>query len=173
MENGQVKKAITGWAASVGQDICPLERAMQAGEVEVELVPQGILAERIRTGGAGLGGFYSPAGVGTLIAEGKEVKIINGREYVLELPLTADYGFIRAWKADKMGNLIYRLSQRSFNPLIATASRVTIAEVDEILEPGELAPDEIITPGIFIDRIVKIPQETNDDVLPDPLVVKR
>jgi 3-oxoacid CoA-transferase A subunit len=156
VENGQVKKAITGWAASVGPDTCLLEVAMREGKVDVELVPQGILAERIRVGGTGLGGFYSPVGIGTLIAEGKESKVINGKEYILEYPLTADYGFVRAFKADTMGNLVYRLSQRSFNPLIATASRTVIAEVDEIVKPGELSPDEIITPSVFVDRIVKI-----------------
>jgi len=129
---------------------------MKEGKVEVEIVPQGVLAERIRNGGSGLGGFYSPVGVGTLIAEGKESRIINGREYILESPLTADYAFVRARVADRMGNLIYRLSQRSFNPVIATAAKVVIAEVEEIVEPGELSPDEIVTPGVFVDRIVKI-----------------
>ncbi len=163
LESGQVKKAITGWAASVKGDLDPLEEPMRTGGVDVELVPQGILAEKIRAGGAGLGGFYTTVGVGTVIAEGKEQKVIGGKEYILELPLTADYGFVRAWKADRLGNLVYRLSQRSFNPLIATASRVTIAEVDEIVEPGELVPDEIVTPGVFVDRIVKIPEGANRD----------
>ncbi|MFC1893082.1 CoA transferase subunit A [Chloroflexota bacterium] len=156
--NDQVRKAITGWAASIKGDIDPLEEAMREGRVDVELVPQGILAEKIRAGGAGLGGFYTTVGVGTIVADGKEKKVIDGKQYILELPLTADYGFVRAWKADRLGNLVYRLVQRSFNPLIATASRVTIAEIDEIVEPGELAPDEIITPGVFVDRIVKIPE---------------
>ena len=153
VENGQVKKALTSWASSVGPDVCLLEQAMKEGKVEVEIVPQGVLAERIRNGGSGLGGFYSPVGVGTLIAEGKESRIINGREYILESPLTADYAFVRARVADRMGNLIYRLSQRSFNPVIATAAKVVIAEVEEIVEPGELSPDQIVTPGVFVDRL--------------------
>ncbi len=163
LENGQVKKAVAGWAASARENLDHLEGPMRAGKVDVDLVPQGILAERIRAGGAGLGGFYSLVSVGTIIAIGKETKVIDGKEYVLELPLTADYGFVRARKADKLGNLVYRLSQRSFNPLIATAARVTIAEVDEIVEPGELTPDEIVTPGVFVDRIVKIPEGDDDE----------
>lgn len=159
IESGQVKKAITGWAKGVEGDVCPLEAAMRKGEIEVELVPQGLLPERIRAGGAGLGGFYSPVGVDTVLSVGKEERIIDGKKYVFETPLRADYGFVRAHKADRYGNLVYRLISRSYNPIIATAADICIAEVDEIVEPGELDPEHIVTPGCFIDRIVKIPRE--------------
>jgi len=159
IENGQVKKGITCWAGTsvVGIE-SPLEKAVKNGEIEMEIVPQGTLAERIRAGGAGLGGFYSPVGIGTVYQEGKEKRKIQGRDYLLETPLKADFGFVRAYKADQLGNLVYRGSSRSYNPLIATAAKITIAEVDEIVEPGELDPESIITPGIFVDRIVQIKQ---------------
>ena len=159
IENGQVKKGITCWAGTsvVGIE-SPLEKAVKNGEVELEMVPQGTMAERIRAGGAGLGGFYSPVGVETVYQEGKEKRMIQSREYLFETPLKADFGFVRAYKADLMGNLVYRGSSRSYNPLIATAAKITIAEVDEIVEPGDLDPESIITPGIFVDRIVKIGQ---------------
>jgi len=159
IENRQVRKAITSWAGSsyVGIE-SPLERAVKAGEVELELVSQGTLAERIRAGGAGLGGFYSPVGVGTVYEDGKEKRNIQGRDYLFELPLKADFAFVRAHKADMLGNLVYRGSSRSYNPLMATAARITIAEVDEIVEPGDLDPEAVITPGIFVKRIVRIPE---------------
>ena len=160
IENGQVKKGIFSWAVSVDpEEPSPAEEAFRKGEIELEPVPQGILAERIRAGAAGLGGFYSPVGIGTIIEEGKEKKVINGKEYILELPLRADYAFIRAYKADRFGNLIYRGGSRSFNPLMAMAAAISIAEVDEIVEPGEFDPEIIITPHVFIDRIVQIPPE--------------
>lgn len=160
IENGQVKKGIFSWAVSVDpEEPSAAEDAFRRGEIEIEPVPQGILAERIRAGAAGLGGFYSPVGIGTIIEKGKEKKVIDGKEYILELPLSADYAFIRAQKADKFGNLIYRGGARSFNPLMAMAATVSITEVDEIVEPGELAPEIIVTPHVFIDRIVKIPPE--------------
>lgn len=127
-----------------------------AGEVSLELVPQGILCERIRAGGAGLGGFYSPVGVGTEIAQGKEERVINRKAYVLELPIKADFALISAHKADKIGNLIYRKAARNFNPLMATAGNITIAEVGGIVETGELDPETITTPSIFVDRIVQV-----------------
>jgi len=133
-----------------------------AGEVEVEIVPMGTFIERIRAGGAGIGGFYTPTGIGTVVAEGKEERTINGKRYLLEMPLTADFAFIKAYKADTMGNLIYRGSARNFNPMMATAARVTIADVEEIVEAGELDPEAIITPGIFVDRIVKGPKYDPD-----------
>jgi len=159
-ENRQIKKAIV----SVMADPNPLrstafEVQYRAGETEMELVPQGTLAERIRAGGFGIGGFYTSTGVGTPVEKEKEKKMINGKEYILELPLTADYALIRAYKADRMGNLIYRGTARNFNPVMAPAARITIAEVDEIVEPGRLAPEVIATPGIFVKRIVKISQE--------------
>jgi len=158
-EARQVRKAIAAAPVPVSrQPLSPFEKQYLAGEIELEMVPQGTLVERMRAAGAGLGGFYTPAGVGTLIAEGKEQKTIDGKEYILELPLKADFAFIRAHKADKMGNLTYRRSQRSFNPIMAIAAKVTIAEVDEIVEVGELDPEAIVTPTIYVDRIVKRPR---------------
>lgn len=130
-------------------------RQMNAGELEVELVPQGTLAERIRAYGAGLGGILTPTGVGTVVENGKEKIEINGKTYLLELPLGADIALIRGHKVDKMGNTTYRKSARNFNPIMATASQTVIVEADEILEIGELDPDSIVTPGIFVDFIVK------------------
>lgn len=128
---------------------------IEAGKVVVKLVPQGTLVERIRAGGAGLPAFYTPTGVGTQVAEGKEVREFDGRSYLLERSIRADYALIKAYQADRMGNLAYRLASRNFNPIMATAATVTIAEVEEILEPGELAPDHIVTPSIFVQRVVK------------------
>jgi len=153
--NKQVKKVI----CSISFPTTAFEKAMLAGEVKVEWCPQGTLAERMRAGGAGIGGFYTRTGVGTIVAEGKEKKIIDGKEYILELSLKADYALIRAYKADRLGNLIYRGMQRGFNSIEATAAKITIAEVDDIVEVGELAPEVIVTPEIFVDRIVKIPKE--------------
>lgn len=130
------------------------ERLYLSGELEVTLVPQGTLAERIRAGGAGIGGFYTPTGYGTPVAEGKEVREIDGRWYVLEAPLKADFAIIKAWKGDRHGNLIYRYTANNFNQGMATAAKVTIAEVEELVEPGELDPNFIHTPGIFVDRII-------------------
>jgi len=128
------------------------------GQIEAELVPQGTMAERIRAAGAGIGGFYTPTSVGTELAEGKEHREINGRTYVLEYPLHADYAFIRAWKADTFGNLQFRLAQRNFNPIMAMAATTTIVEVEnDIVEMGELDPDHVHTPGIYVSRIVRIP----------------
>ena len=151
LKEHQIKKMI---ASYVGENKT-FERQMLSGELEVELNPQGTLAERIRAGGAGIQGFYTPTGVGTVIAEGKESREINGRVCILEMPLKADYAFVKAWKGDTAGNLVYRLTARNFNPIMATAGKITIAEVEELVEPGELDPDEIITPGIFVQRVVK------------------
>jgi len=131
------------------------ERQFLAGELEVELVPQGTFAERIRAGGAGIGGFYTPTGVGTIVAEGKETRVIDGRAYVLELPLKADFALVRAWKGDTRGNLVYRKTARNFNPMMATAARVTLAEVEHLVEAGEIEPDAVHTPGIFVTHIVR------------------
>jgi 3-oxoacid CoA-transferase A subunit len=125
--------------------------------VELELVPQGTLAERLRAGGAGVAAFYTPTGVGTLLSEGKEVRVLNGREQVLETGLRADFCVIRAHKADTLGNVVYKGTSRNFNPVMATAAGVTIVEVDEIVEPGELGPEEIVTPGVYVQRIVRRP----------------
>ena len=157
-EAKQVKKAIASAPVPASRTpISPFEEQYLACAVELEIVPQGTLAERIRAGGAGLGGFYTPTGVGTYIAEGKERKIINGREYIFELSLKADFAFVRAYKADKMGNLVYRRTERNFNPLMAKAAKITIAEVDAVVDVGELDPECIVTPLVYVDRVVKIP----------------
>lgn len=132
-----------------------LESMVIAGKLKITLVPQGTLAERIRAGGAGIPAFYTPAGVGTVVAEGKEVREFDGRFYLLERALTADFALVKAWRGDRLGNLVYRKTARNFNPMMATAARITIAEVEEIVEPGGLEPDQIVTPGIYVKRIVK------------------
>jgi 3-oxoacid CoA-transferase A subunit len=155
VENRQVKKFIS----TITFPNTVAEKAILAGEVEIEFVPQGTLAERIRAGGFGIGGFYVRTGVSTLIAEGKEKGIIDGEEYLLEMPLRADYALIKAYKADRFGNLVYRGDTRSFNAVMAPAADITVAEVQDIVEVGELEPEVIVTPGIFVDRIVKITKE--------------
>ncbi|WP_242392879.1 CoA transferase subunit A [Anaeromyxobacter oryzisoli] len=147
----QIRKMI---ASYVGENK-EFERQYLAGEIEVELVPQGTLAERIRAGGAGIGGFYTATGVGTQVAEGKETRVLAGREYLLELPLRADFALVRAWRADTWGNLVYRETTRNFQPMMAAAAAVTIAEAEQIVEPGELDPDRVHTPGIYVKRVVK------------------
>ena len=159
VEEGRVRKMICAFtAAPHPSQAAPFEKMNEAGEIEAELVPQGTLIERIRAAAAGIGAFYTPTSVGTELAIGKEHRHINGREYVLEYPIPADYAFINAWRADSWGNLQYRLSQRNFNPVMAQAATTTIVEVEEdILEPGDIDPDHVHTPGIYVDRIVKIP----------------
>lgn len=147
----QIKKMI---ASYVGENKT-FEQQFLAGELEVEFNPQGTLAERIRAGGAGIPAFFTPTGYGTQIAEGKEVREFDGRMYVMEKALTGDIAIVKAWKGDKGGNLVYRKTARNFNPVMATAGKVTIAEVEELYEIGELDPDEIHTPGIFVQRIFK------------------
>ncbi len=132
-----------------------LEELVIAGKLKITLVPQGTLAERIRAGGAGVPAFYTPTGVGTIVAEGKEVREFDGRLYLLEQALKADFALIKAWRSDPLGNLVYRKTARNFNPLMATAARCTIAEVEEIVEAGTLDPDLVVTPGIYVNRIVK------------------
>ena len=134
-----------------------LEEALISGEIDLELVPQGTLVERMRAAGAGLAGFYTPTGVGTIIERDKEKRQFDGKEYLLEKALKADFALVKAYKADKRGNLIYRMASRNFNPIMAMAANVTIAEVEEILEPGAIDPDVVVTPGIFVDRIVQAP----------------
>jgi 3-oxoacid CoA-transferase subunit A len=131
------------------------ERQFLTGELEVELVPQGTFAERIRAGGAGIGGFFTPTGYGTLVADGKETRTIDGTAYVLEKPLHADFAFVKAWKGDRAGNLVYRRTARNFNPVMATGATVTMAEVEELLEPGSIDPDHVVTPGIFVQYILQ------------------
>lgn len=155
---GRVKKAITSFpiaTASVAE-LPALHQRLLAGEIEHELVPLGTLAERVRAGGAGIPAFYTPVGVGTLIEEKKEKRVFDGSEYILERALTADFALVKAYKSDRMGNLVYRKANRNLNTAMATAARVTIAEVDEIVEVGELDPEIIVTPGIFVDRVVKV-----------------
>ena len=147
----QVRKMI---ATYVGENK-EFERQYLTGELEVELVPQGTFAERIRAGGAGIGGFFTPAGYGTLVAEGKETRVIDGKPYILEQPITADFAFVKAWRGDRSGNLVYRKTARNFNPVMATAAAVTIAEVEHLVEPGEIDPDHVITPGIFVKYILE------------------
>jgi 3-oxoacid CoA-transferase subunit A len=146
----QVRKMISTY---VGENK-EFERQFLQKEIEVELVPQGTFSERIRAGGAGIGGFFTPTGVGTLIAEGKETREIDGRQFVLEMPLKADFAFVKAWTGDRVGNLVYRKTARNFNPMMATAARVTIAEVEHLVAPGEIEPDLVHTPGIYVNRIL-------------------
>ncbi len=129
------------------------ERQFLSREIEVELVPQGTFCERIRAGGAGIGGFYTPTGSGTLVAEGKETRVIDGRAYVFERPIRGDFAFVKAFRGDRLGNLTYRRTARNFNPVMATAARITIAEVEELVEPGALDPEAVVTPGIFVKRM--------------------
>lgn len=150
LANKQIKKMV---ASYVGENKI-FEQQFLSGELEVELTPQGTLAERLRAGGAGIPGFYTATGVGTPIAEGKEVKVFDGKDYILEKGITADFALVKAWKADKLGNLVYRKTSRNFNPLAAMAGKITIAEVEEIVEVGELGPDHIHTPGVFIQRVL-------------------
>src|SRR5689334_8671898 len=153
LEARQIRKII---ATYVGENKLFEELAL-SGQLEVELVPQGTFSERMRAGGAGIAGFYTPTGYGTLVAEGKETREFNGRMYVLERGLTADFAFVKAWKGDKWGNLVYRKTARNFNPVMATAARMTIAEVEHLLEPGEIDPDHVVTPGIFVQHILQGP----------------
>jgi 3-oxoacid CoA-transferase subunit A len=147
----QVRKMI---ATYVGENK-EFERQFLTGELEVELVPQGTFAERIRAGGAGIGGFFTPTGFGTLVSEGKETRTIDGKQYVLERPLHADFAFVKAWKGDTAGNLVYRRTARNFNPVMATAADATIAEVEHLVEAGEIDPDHVVTPGIFVRRVLQ------------------
>ena len=158
VENGQVAKAIASFPVSPSVSRpSEFELAYRRGEVDLELVPQGTLAERLRAGGAGIAAFYTPTGAGTLIAEGKESRVIDGREYILEHGLRADFALIRAHQADTRGNLVYRGTSRNFNAVMAPGARVTVVEVDEIVQPGELDPEAVVTPGIFVQRIVRRP----------------
>jgi 3-oxoacid CoA-transferase subunit A len=151
LRSRQVKKMISTY---VGENQ-EFERQCLSGELELELVPQGTFAERIRAGGAGIGGFFTPTGYGTIVAEGKETRLIDGRHYVLEAPLKADFAFVKAYRGDTLGNLVYRRTARNFNPMMATAAAVTIAEVEELVEPGTLDPDCVVTPGIFVEHILQ------------------
>ena len=150
LQNRQIRKMVSSY---VGENK-EFERQYLAGELEVELVPQGTLAERIRAGGAGIPAFYTPAGVGTPIADGRETRIFGTKEYLLETGLRADFAIVKAWKGDRFGNLVYRKTARNFNPMMAAAGRITIAEVEELVETGELDPDQIHTPSVYVQRII-------------------
>lgn len=138
----------------VGENKLLAEKVLR-GELDLRLTPQGTLAERIRAAGAGIAAFYTPAGVGTLVAEGKETRLFDGKTYLLEHSLKADFALIKAWKGDTHGNLIYRKTAQNFNPIMATAAKITIAEVEQLVEPGEIDPDAVVTPGIYVDRILR------------------
>jgi len=155
LRNKQIKKMVSSY---VGEN-AEFERQFLSGELEVELVPQGTLAERMRAGGAGIPAFYTPAGAGTLVAEGKETRQFDGRDYLLERGIVGDFSMVAAWKGDRLGNLVYRKSARNFNPMAATAGRVSIAEVEELVEVGELDPECVHTPGVFVNRVVVAPRE--------------
>ncbi len=150
---GRVKKIICSFPRQSDSHV--FDRLYRAGEIELELTPQGNLAERIRAAGAGIGGFFTPTGYGTLLAEGKETRLINGRQYVLESPIHADFALIKALKADRWGNLVYRKAARNFGPIMAMAAKCTIAQVDEVVPLGGLDPEVIVTPGIFVQRVVQ------------------
>ncbi len=151
LKTRQVRKMISTY---VGENK-EFERQTMSGELELELVPQGTFAERIRAGGAGIGGFFTPTGYGTVVAEGKETRVIDGRPYVLEAPLKADFAFVKAYRGDTAGNLTYRKTARNFNPVMATAAKVTIAEVERLVEPGEIDPNDVVTPGIFVNYVLE------------------
>ncbi|WP_439134976.1 CoA transferase subunit A [Pseudomaricurvus sp.] len=151
LEDRQVKKMVSSY---VGENKLFMDQLL-AGELEVELTPQGTLAEKMRAGGAGIPAFYTATGYGTPVGEGKEVKEFNGRNYILEESVTGDFAIVKAWKADRYGNLMYRHTAQNFNPMAATAGKITVVEVEEIVEPGELDPTQIHTPGIYVDRLIK------------------
>ena len=151
LQEKQIKKMISSYVGENDE----FERQMLSGELEVDLIPQGSLAERCRAGGAGIPAFYTPAGFGTEVAEGKEVRDFNGKPHILEMALTADFAIVKAWKGDTEGNLVFKATARNFNPMMAMAGKITVAEVEELVPAGELDPNEIHTPGIFIQRIFK------------------
>ena len=149
LQTRQIRKMISTY---VGENQI-FERQFLSGELEVELIPQGTLAERVRAGGAGIGGFFTPTGVGTVVAEGKETRMLHGREYVLEMPIRGDFAFVKAYQGDTEGNLRYHRAARNFNPVVATASEHTIAEVETLVEPGRIDPDQVVTPGVYVNTI--------------------
>jgi 3-oxoacid CoA-transferase subunit A len=151
LQGRQVKKMISSY---VGEN-AEFERQLLSGELEVELIPQGTLAERCRAAGAGIPAFYTPAGVGTEVADGKEVRVFNGKTYLMEYAFDADFAIVKAWKGDTHGNLIFKDTARNFNPMMAMAGRITIAEVEELVEPGVLTPNDIHVPGVYVHRIVQ------------------
>jgi 3-oxoacid CoA-transferase subunit A len=177
LKTRQIRKMVSSY---VGEN-AEFERQFLSGELEVELVPQGTLAERMRAGGAGIPAFYTPAGVGTLVAEGKETRVFDGREYLLERSVVGDFSLVAAWKGDRLGNLVYRKAARNFNPMAVTAGKIAVAEVEELVPAGELDPECIHTPGVFVNRLVVAPREKRierrtvrkeSSVVRDPLSVR-
>jgi 3-oxoadipate CoA-transferase alpha subunit len=162
LQAGLVRKIICSFPRQVDSDV--FDGLYRAGRIELELVPQGNLAERIRAAGAGIGAFFTPTGYGTTLAEGKETRKISGRDYVLEYPIYADVALIKARAADRWGNLVYNKTARNFGPIMATAARCTIAQVDKIVELGELDPESVVTPGIFVQRVVAVPSTKAKEV---------
>jgi 3-oxoacid CoA-transferase A subunit len=155
LQTRQIRKMVSSY---VGEN-AEFERQFLAGELEVEFVPQGTLAERMRAGGAGIPAFFTPAGFGTVVAEGKETREFDGKHYVMERGIVGDFSLVAAWKADRLGNLVYRKTARNFNPMAATAGKICVAEVEELVEVGEIDPDGVHTPGIFVHRVVVAPRE--------------
>jgi 3-oxoacid CoA-transferase subunit A len=155
LEQRRIRRAL---ASYVGEN-AEFERQFLSGELDVELVPQGTLAERLRAGGAGIPAFFTPTGAGTLVAQGKESRVIAGKECILEEGIVTDFALVAAWKGDRLGNLVYRKAARNFNPNVATAGRICIAEVEVLVEPGELDPENVHTPGVFVDRVVVAKRE--------------
>ncbi|MER7444599.1 3-oxoacid CoA-transferase subunit A [Micromonospora avicenniae] len=155
IRTGRVRKIVCSFPRQ--RDSWHFDQKYRAGEIELELVPQGNLAERIRAAGAGIGAFYTPTGYGTSLADGKETRVIDGRSYVLEYPLRADYALVKAYRADELGNLVYRKTARNFGPIMAAAATTTIVQVEEVVPIGELDPEIIVTPSIYVDRIVRVP----------------
>jgi 3-oxoacid CoA-transferase subunit A len=155
LATGQIRRMVSSY---VGEN-AEFERQFLSGELQVELVPQGTLAERMRAGGAGIPAFYTPTGVGTLVAQGKDIREFDGREYVLERGIVGDFSLVAAWRGDRLGNLVYRKAARNFNPMAATAGRISIAEVEELVEVGTLDPENVHTPGIFVNRVVVAPRQ--------------
>lgn len=159
IKDGRVRKIICSFPRQSDSQV--FDALYRAGEIELELVPQGNLAERIRAAGAGIGGFFTPTGYGTKLAEGKETRVIDGKSYVLETPIHADFALVKAYKGDRWGNLVYRKTARNFGPIMASAAKVSIVQVSEVVPLGGLNPEHIVTPGIFVQRIVEVPQATH------------
>lgn len=154
LQRKQIKKMVSSY---VGENKT-FEKQLLGGELEVELVPQGTLAERLRAGGAGIPAFFTPTGVGTVVADGKEKRVFDGREYIMERAITGDFSIVKAWRGDRLGNLVFRKTARNFNPMIATAGKITIAEVEELVDVGTLDPDQIHVPGVYVNRIFQGPK---------------
>lgn len=169
INNQQVRKAICNYPFfRSASRLSPFEVQLRVGEVECEVYPMGTFIEKLRAGGAGIAGFYTPTGVGTVVAEGKERRELNGKEYLLELALKPDFAFVHAYKGDRYGNLVYRKTSRNYNPEMAMAAKVTIAEVENLVEPGEIEPDHVHTPGIFVQRVVKVDRPEVDVTIEAP-----